>query len=103
MNRTDTFLFSDLFVVGVINEDGNKFDRVCRLKGRSENYDTSLILDYQHEIYPLNTGDRFTLTLIASSDRGSENEDVIDTFEYVCHGRCFSFDEIGNTSVYYNF
>lgn len=47
---------------------GNK---VSRLYAKSKNYEMDLTLDYNNELFPLKTGQTFTLSLATSLARGS--------------------------------
>ncbi|KAI9225673.1 MAG: RNA polymerase [Piptocephalis tieghemiana] len=70
---TDFIIFSDTFEIKDVDRDGKKFDRVSRVNGRSESYDMSLTLDIHSELYPLDLGEKITLTL-ASSLSGEKQE-----------------------------
>ena len=83
---------------------GNK---VSRLYAKSKNYEMDLTLDYNNELFPLKTGQTFTLSLATSLTRGSvpgkdgEGEDkeqrwrpdgkgqkgIEEDYEYVMFGR----------------
>ncbi|KAJ1506363.1 DNA-directed RNA polymerases I, II, and III subunit RPABC3 [Coelomomyces lativittatus] len=126
MNRPEHLLFNDIFR---ILELSAAFDRVSRLKARSDNYDTCLTLDFNSEVYPLKVNEKFTLTLTSSLSLDSSTSsstltnhtsamandswheklptaerDISDEYEYVCHGRCYKFEEKGQqVSVYISF
>ena len=82
-------------------------DKVSRLHARSKNYEMDLTLDYNIELFPLKSGQTFTLSLATSLSRGSvpgkegEGEDkeqrwrpdgkgqkgIEEDYEYVMFGR----------------
>ncbi|KAJ1537480.1 hypothetical protein HK405_014607, partial [Cladochytrium tenue] len=64
MSRNE--VFTDIFEVNDLDQDGKKFDRVSRIKATSESADMELILDINSEIYPMRVQDKFTLTLALS-------------------------------------
>lgn len=82
-------------------------NEVSRLYAKSKNYEMDLTLDYNNELFPLKTGQTFTLSLATSLSRGSvpgkdgEGEDkeqrwrpdgkgqkgIEEDYEYVMFGR----------------
>ena len=82
-------------------------DQVSRLYAKSKNYEMDLTLDYNIELFPLKSGQTFTLSLATSLSRGSapgkegEGEDkeqqwrpdgkgqkgIEEDYEYVMFGR----------------
>ena len=92
-------LFEDTFEVTAINPDGKKFDRVTRLTGRGQNYDMSLTLDYNSQIYRLPLAQHFLLSLASTLHldgtpdvnefNQSELPSLADSYEYVMHGKVF--------------
>ncbi|KAF8475445.1 hypothetical protein JB92DRAFT_3134565 [Gautieria morchelliformis] len=111
-------LFDDLFTINDINKEGKKFDRVSRLSAQSSNFDMSLTLDFNVELYPLQTDEKFSFVLASSLARGgpSVGAGVIDSldeddkdrdvwrpdgkgrrgleedYEYVMYGKVYKFD-----------
>lgn len=76
--------------------------KVSRLQAHSSNFDMSLSLDYNIELYPLYVGDAFSLVLASSLSRGGMVEDeeaqntwrpgkeskgIDEEYEYVMYGR----------------
>ena len=59
-------LFEDIFDVKDINPEGAKFDRVSRLHCDSESFKMELILDVNSQIYPVDLGDKFRLSLVTT-------------------------------------
>lgn len=106
------FLADDVFEVMAVDPDGKKFDRVSRIQGKSENYDTKLLLDVNTEIYPLKMGEKFSLVLsktlsldgspmdVDSAWRPNAGPTLADKFEYVMYGRVFKFEEISSSKMY---
>ncbi|RUP50221.1 RNA polymerase Rpb8-domain-containing protein [Jimgerdemannia flammicorona] len=112
----DNILFSDIFEIKDIDPEGKKFDRVSRLKARSENYEMDLTLDYNNELYPLEINDKFSLVLASTlsmdgvgstasagadkpmtwRERLAGERDLSDEYEYVTYGKVYRFDEIGS-------
>ncbi|EJD03977.1 RNA polymerase I [Fomitiporia mediterranea MF3/22] len=114
---SSNIVFDDLFTINAIDKDGKKFDRVSRLFAHSSNYDMDLTLDYNTELYPLKSGESFSLVLASSLVRAVEGgaingtdgtEEEKDThiwrpdgkgrrgleedYEYVMYGRVYKFD-----------
>lgn len=91
-------VFDDLFTISATDKDGKKFDRggvsrlrmmalgltssnspVSRLFAHSSNYDMELTLDFNAELYPLKSGESFSLVLASSLVRGVEGGAVNGT------------------------
>ncbi|KAL6719241.1 DNA-directed RNA polymerases I, II, and III subunit RPABC3 [Lecanora helva] len=100
----DANLFSDTFHLTDIN--AQKYDRVARLTGHTEDGATSLTLDVNTELFPCAVNDRLqillasTLSLDGSKDDGKGWRDigrgeasVADEYDYVCHGKIYRFEE----------
>ena len=100
----DSQLFLDTFTVDGINDE--KYDRVSRIFGHTENGDTELELDVNTELYPIVKGERIqfilasTLNIDGTRDDGKGWRDVgrgeqslADTWDYVCHGKIYRFEE----------
>ena len=92
-------LFEDTFEVTAINPDGKKFDRVTRITARGQNYDMQLTLDYNSQLYRLPLAQHFLLSLAstlhvdgtpdANEYNQSELPSLMDSYEYVMHGKVF--------------
>ncbi|KAI9337163.1 RNA polymerase [Zopfochytrium polystomum] len=107
MSRNE--VFTDIFEVNDLDQDGKKFDRVSRIKATSESADMEIILDINSEIYPMRVQDKFTLTLALSLslDGGANDSSVkreswrevaakrslADDYEYVMFGKVYKYDE----------
>lgn len=101
----DAQLFEESFTV--TDYDQSKYDRVARISGHSHDGFSSFVLDINTEIWPINHGDTVkmvlasSLSLDGSKDDGRGWRDVgrnaeptlADMFEYVCHGKCYKFED----------
>ncbi|KAJ2359429.1 DNA-directed RNA polymerases I, II, and III subunit RPABC3 [Coemansia erecta] len=125
MEKRDNILFSDTFDVKDLDKGGKRFDRVSRIDGRSQTHDMSLILDVNSELYPLDAGDKFKLTLASSlslslgdskeafgNGRGKgdaesnwrayvngEERSLADDYDYVMYGRVYRYDDASGSKV----
>ncbi|XP_008779392.1 LOW QUALITY PROTEIN: DNA-directed RNA polymerases II, IV and V subunit 8B-like [Phoenix dactylifera] len=96
-------LFEDIFTLTRLDPDGKKFDKVTRIEARSEQFDMSMQLDVNTEVYPLHVGDKFTmvlaptLSLDGTPDSGyytqGQRKSLADKFEYVMHGKLYKISE----------
>ncbi|KAJ6845975.1 putative DNA-directed RNA polymerases II, IV and V subunit 8B [Iris pallida] len=96
-------LFEDIFRVDKIDPDGKKFDKVSRIEAQSEQFDTTMQLDINCEVYPLHVNDKFsmvlapTLSLDGTPDTGyymqGARKSLADKFEYVMHGKLYKISE----------
>lgn len=94
-SRESNILFDDIFTITGIDVEGKKFDRgpsfpppfhhllkltfqpvhaVSRLVATSESHGMHLALDFNHELYPLSVGSRFTFALASSLLRAGDTE-----------------------------
>ncbi|KAF1964153.1 DNA-directed RNA polymeras-like proteines i [Bimuria novae-zelandiae CBS 107.79] len=115
----DAQIFEDTFIINDVNAE--KYDRVARLKGVSQDNSVDLILDINTELYPVERGETLTVVLAntlrldgikddAKSDwrnvqKGSENT-LADMFDYVCYGKVYRVtgeESSGNSKVYLSF
>ncbi|KAJ2448969.1 DNA-directed RNA polymerases I, II, and III subunit RPABC3 [Coemansia sp. RSA 2336] len=120
MEKRDNILFSDTFDVKDLDKGGKRFDRVSRIDGRSQTHDMSLILDINSELYPLDAGDKFKLTLASSLSQGDSKEaaaafgkgesnwrayvngderSLADDYDYVMYGRVYRYDDASGSKV----
>jgi len=97
------------------------YDRVMRLFATSADSTTSLTLDINSELFPLSTGENFsmlladTLNLDGSADevqkRGwrpprAGEQTLADLWDYVCYGKVYRHEDLGegqNIKVYVSF
>ena len=100
----DSQLFLDTFSIASLNAE--KYDRVSRIFGHTENGDTELHLDVNTELYPIAEGERIQLMLASTlnldgtrddgkgwRDVGRGEQSLADTWDYVCHGKIYRFQE----------
>ncbi|KAK0208590.1 hypothetical protein DFS33DRAFT_458956 [Desarmillaria ectypa] len=107
-------VFDDIFTISSIDKEGKKFDRVSRLQAHSKNYDMDMTLDYNIELFPLETGQHFALSLASSLARGGQRTNATDgaaeeeehvwrpdgkgqrgleeDYDYVMYGKVYKFD-----------
>ncbi|KAK0481884.1 hypothetical protein IW261DRAFT_1107499 [Armillaria novae-zelandiae] len=107
-------VFDDIFTISSIDKEGKKFDRVSRLQAHSKNYDMDMTLDYNIELFPLETGQHFALALASSLARGGQRPNTTDgaaeeeehvwrpdgkgqrgleeDYDYVMYGKVYKFD-----------
>lgn len=109
--QTDNILFSDTMEIKDVDKDGKKFDRVSRIDGRSQTHDMNLILDINSELYSLDAGDKFKLTLASSlsehtKDTGNwrsyingDERSLADDYDYVMFGRVYRYDDASGSKV----
>uniref|UniRef100_A0ACD5Z757 Uncharacterized protein n=1 Tax=Avena sativa TaxID=4498 RepID=A0ACD5Z757_AVESA len=96
-------LFEDIFMVTRIDPDGKKFDRVNRIEAKSEQLDMYMQLDVATDIYPMSTGDKFTMVLAptlnldGTPDTGyytqAGRKTLADKYDYVMHGKLYKISE----------
>ena len=103
---SDSTLYEDSFeITSLLNET---YDRVARVMGTSNGSDTSLTLDINSELYPLQQGDNVnlmiatTLNLDGSKDdgrgwrQGKDQETLADMWDYVCYGKVYRHHDPGD-------
>lgn len=100
----DSQLYSDSFTLTDVN--AQKYDRVSRLKGNTENGDTEFTLDVNTELYPCTVGERLSLVIASTLSLDGTKDDskgwrgvgrgeqtLADDYDYVCHGKVYRFEE----------
>ncbi|KAI4165489.1 MAG: hypothetical protein LQ342_000899 [Letrouitia transgressa] len=100
----DASLYNDTFTITDVNSE--KYDRVSRLKGNTENGDTEFTLDINTDLYECAVGEHIqvliasTLALDGSKDDnkgwrdvGRGEQTLADDWDYVCHGKIYRFEE----------
>ncbi|WWC91715.1 uncharacterized protein L201_006661 [Kwoniella dendrophila CBS 6074] len=133
MADSSNIIFEDRFTVESVDKDGKKFDRVSRITAPSHNLQMSLTLDIANELYPLQTGEVFTLAIARTlvpeelvngddndSENGgestkkikrelwrSENMGLGEDYDYVMFGKIYKFDDSAQgdnqTTAYFSF
>ena len=107
----DSQLYSDTFTITDVN--AQKYDRVSRLKGNTENGDTEFTLDVNTELYPCSVSERMTLVIASTLSLDGTRDDskgwrgvgrgeqtTADDFDYVCHGKVYRFEEGDDENMY---
>ncbi|KAF4302974.1 DNA-directed RNA polymerases I, II, and III subunit RPABC3 [Botryosphaeria dothidea] len=100
----DSQLYEDTFHVTSI--DNAKYDRVTRIAGTSADSQTTMTLDVNSELYPIEVGETVQLLLASTlnldgtkDERGWRELDsttettLADMYDYVCHGKVYRFEE----------
>ena len=102
---TDAQLYEDQFTITTVLDQ--TYERVARVMGTSGNSDTSLTLDLNSELYPLQTGEQISL-LVATTlnldgtkdERGwrdkPDQETLADMWDYVCYGKVYKHHDPGD-------
>lgn len=112
---SDGELFNDTFVIEAVdrNADGateKKFDKVSRIEAKSENYETTLTLDVNMELYPLQRQERVRLMLASKLSETGDSEGYnptaplpsrADAFGYIMYGKIFKYAENAGKAVVY--
>jgi len=92
-------LFEDTFEVTAVDPDGKKFTKVSRIVCHGENYEMDLVLDINSELYKVPLGTKLTVVLASTlnldltTDEKTFNQSgdpsLMDSYEYVMHGKVF--------------
>lgn len=112
---SDGELFNDTFVIEAVdlNSEGvteKKFDKVSRIEAKSENYETTLTLDVNMELYPLQRQERVRMMLASKLSDGGDMEGYnasvplpsrADAFDYIMYGKIFKYAENAGKAVVY--
>lgn len=99
---SDATLYEETFQITSLIAD--KYDRVSRVLGTSNDSSTALSLDVNHELYPLSPRDEVTLLLATTLNldgtkdergwRDKKGESTLaDMYDYVCYGKVYRFEE----------
>ncbi|PSC76122.1 DNA-directed RNA polymerases II and V subunit 8A-like [Micractinium conductrix] len=99
-------LLEDIFEVSEKDPDGKKFDKVSRIKARSDLYEMDLTLDVNVDVYPVEVGDKLVICLASTLNLDgtpsastfdasflSGKRTLMDNFDYVMHGKVFKFKD----------
>ena len=101
----DATLYEEHFEIMTVLDQ--TYDRVARVMGTSNSSDTSLTLDVNSELYPLQTGEHVnmliatTLNLDGTKDergwRDKANEETLASmWDYVCYGKVYKHVDPGD-------
>uniref|UniRef100_A0A453SQQ5 DNA-directed RNA polymerases I, II, and III subunit RPABC3 n=1 Tax=Aegilops tauschii subsp. strangulata TaxID=200361 RepID=A0A453SQQ5_AEGTS len=96
-------LFEDIFTLTRIDPDGKKFDIFNRSEARCEQFDMLMELDVATDVYPIHTGENFTMVLTptlnldGTPDTGYYTEagrkTLAGKYDYVMHGKLYKISE----------
>lgn len=107
---TDAALYEDSFQITTILDQ--TYDRVARIIGITVDHETSLTLDINSELFPVQTGDNVsmliatTLNLDGTKDergwRDKSNEETLaNLWDYVCYGKVYKHHDPGDGANMY--
>jgi DNA-directed RNA polymerase I, II, and III subunit RPABC3 len=101
----DAQLFDETFTITTMNHE--KYERVGRIGATSSNSETSMLLDINTDLYPLQVGETIHVVLASSlsldgtkddargwRDVGRMETTLADMFDYVCHGKVYKFEDV---------
>ena len=102
---TDAQLYEQQFEITTVLDQ--TYDRVARVMGTSSDSDTSMTLDINSELYPLQTGERPTMAIVTTlnldgtkEERGwrdePNKETLADMWDYVCYGKVYKHYDPGD-------
>lgn len=113
-----TFIFDDVFLLKTYPYD-QKFEKVSRVSGLTEQFNVAIELDINTDIYPVQVNERFKFSLSRTLDIGGRPDtgeydpmlntrmkpSLADDFDYVMYGKTYkvSADSQTSTSVYVSF
>lgn len=104
-------ILEDIFEILEVDPDGKKFDKVSRIKARSDLYEMDLILDINVDLYPVKSGEKLALCLSGTlntdgsampvGDPGQQvydtsigkRESLADLYDYVMFGKVFKYKD----------
>ncbi|KAI6801106.1 hypothetical protein KC367_g1929 [Hortaea werneckii] len=116
---SDAQLYEDTFTITTLLDQ--TYDRVARVMGTSADSTTSVTLDINSELYPLNTGENVNMLIATTLNLDGSSEDraktgwrppkageqtLADLWDYVCYGKVYRHEETGegmNIKVYVSF
>lgn len=101
----DATLYEESFQITTVVDD--KYERVARVLGASQDSLTSLTLDINNELYPLAVGDNISMCLATTlnldgtkDERGWRDRkgepSLADLWDYVCYGKIYRFEQADN-------
>ncbi|KAK3202592.1 hypothetical protein GRF29_154g134813 [Pseudopithomyces chartarum] len=112
---SDAQVFEDTFTINDVNTD--KYDRVARLKGVSQDNSVDLILDINTELFPVERGEALDI-LLANTIRldgvkddaksgwrdvqKGDQQTLADMYDYVCHGKVYRVTGDESSGVRYH-
>lgn len=102
---SDAQLYEEQFEITTVLDQ--TYDRVARVMGTSSSSDTSITLDINNELFPLQTGERVTMLIATTLNldgtkdergwRDKPNESSLaDMWDYVCYGKVYKHHDPGD-------
>ena len=99
---TDSTLYEETFEIRTVLDQ--TYDRVARILATTASADTSLTLDINNELYPLQVGEHVQMVIATTLNLDGTKEDVskgwrektqeenslADMFDYVCWGKVYA-------------
>lgn len=109
---SENILYEASFKVASMNS--LKYDRVTRIEAMNDQtQDTTMMLDVNTELYPMEVDDRITVALALSLNLDGSKDDskgwrnvgrgeqtLADEYDYVCHGKIYRFEEGDGANMY---
>lgn len=109
---SENILYEASFKVASMN--ALKYDRVTRIEAMNDQtQDTTMMLDVNTELYPVEVDDRITVALALSLNLDGSKDDskgwrnvgrgeqtLADEYDYVCHGKIYRFEEGDGANMY---
>ncbi len=100
-------LFSDTIRISEIDKDGKYFEKVSRIEAVGEETDCKVSLDINTDIYSVNKDSIYSILLVTSLDGNTHDNKfsydifqkkntLMDSYEYVMHGKIFRYQEERN-------
>ncbi|CAN8067525.1 unnamed protein product [Agarophyton chilense] len=116
-------IFSDSFKIWRLDWDektksvAKKFDKVSRIEGKSEAYETEMTLDINTELYPVSVGETIELLITERLEEGPPNPDDprgynpvkplgdrANMYDYIMRGKIFKYTEdMQRADIYFSF
>ncbi|KAK4379575.1 hypothetical protein RND71_001437 [Anisodus tanguticus] len=94
--KMDGFHFDEIIRVRKVDADGKKYDKVSRIEAESNDGATSIQLDINSELYPMQRKELYRMVIsttlsmdgsaVTSHPPEGEQKSLADKFEYIVHG-----------------
>lgn len=105
-------LFSDTIRINDIDKDGKFFEKVSRIEATGEETYCKISLDINCDIYQVSKENIYNILITKSLDGNpSDNKftfdvytkksSLVDSFDYIMHGKVFKYTEEGNNITTY--
>ena len=102
---TDAQLYEETFTITTVLDQ--TYDRVARIMGSSHSSDTSVTLDINSELYPIQSGEQITMLMATTlnldgtkDERGWRDDPNVETlasmWDYVCYGKVYRHQDPGD-------